>query len=107
MAVLAFAEASPAKDDKLYRNKGCAKVCTTLYEPVCAYDPSDNNRERQFGNNCVFEAHNCQNPTSKSKWNTSRFQWFLIDFIVSFLGRYVKKHDGECKGSGKGGVRLS
>ncbi|XP_047366987.1 uncharacterized protein LOC124955904 [Vespa velutina] len=75
----AIKAAKEAKKNK----KDCARECGTVYDPICAHDPSDANiKPRTFGTQCAMEVHNCEMGS-----------------------RLAMKSKGECPGSG--GVRLS
>ncbi|KAL2737635.1 uncharacterized protein V1478_001721 [Vespula squamosa] len=74
----AIKAAKEAKKNK----KECVRECGTVYDPICAHDPSDANiKPRTFGTQCAMEVHNCEMGS-----------------------KLAMKSKGECPGSG--GVRL-
>ncbi|KAJ9590104.1 hypothetical protein L9F63_016783, partial [Diploptera punctata] len=40
----------------------CIDECTREWHPLCGIDGDNNNRT--FGNLCVYELYNCQNPSN-------------------------------------------
>lgn len=77
-----------AKETKKNK-KDCARECGTVYDPICAHDPSDANiKPRTFGTQCAMEVHNCE--MGSSEYIIESNLSFLFPSFSSFLLKFEK-----------------
>lgn len=65
---------------------GCTDVCTKIYYPVCGirYDNNLSVEFKSYGNRCMINSFNCNNPTMGMYLLCFTFSNFLLTFYQTF-----------------------